>query len=457
MVAQGIGAFARSKGLSAAEGGLRELTPALISGDGDGATAIFAGKLEGLELTLAHHEFASGSRSRRATVAATRIPESASFIPALVCRSRAELERVAVAQLPVERWHPVELEGAAFNSRYRLLVLVGQDPGFVRELFSPTLIAWLTERAPDGLSFELNQGNLVVIVPGRREDAAELEQLLGAAAWLNERIRIEAEEEELDPDLFDEAAELANLERAVAKFDWPQPPASVGEAIAGYRKRAGRSPSVLITTLFWGVVGFAIVAALATLAFNPVAGLIAGVPVGVAAFALAHLVAASRHRWAGISVSRAGLEAFAGGYASSRGLEPVDRWRFHADHRSLPLPGFADHVFFGPIPGSEREGYFAMLADAPELRSRGTEIAYTSERHLAANALIAELERPLSAAELGEIELAEEHRIDAEEGWVVVWRPVEGNLLRTAEGSDRFRERAGKAIAAAAELAARPA
>ena len=29
----------------------------------------------------------------------------------------------------------------------------------------------------------------------------------------------------------------------------------------------------------------------------------------------------------------------------------------------------------------------------------------------------------------------------------MIWRPIQGNLLRTSEGSDRFREQAGKLLA----------
>ena len=60
----------------------------------------------------------------------------------------------------------MELESVAFNRRYHLLTLAGQDQGWVRELFSAELIAWLAVEAPTGLTFEINEGNLVVAVPG---------------------------------------------------------------------------------------------------------------------------------------------------------------------------------------------------------------------------------------------------------------------------------------------------
>src|SRR5206468_8934674 len=122
--------------------------------------------------------------------------------------------------------------------RYHLLTLAGQDASWVRELFSPELIAWLTDEAPAGLSFELNEGHLTVAMPGPLASADRVEGLCGAAAELTARIRKEADEEDLNPDLFDESAELAAIESAMAKVTFKRPPLSVREAFNAYRRIA---------------------------------------------------------------------------------------------------------------------------------------------------------------------------------------------------------------------------
>jgi hypothetical protein len=36
--------------------------------------------------------------------------------------------------------------------------------------------------------------------------------------------------------------------------------------------------------------------------------------------------------------------------------------------------------------------------------------------------------------------------MECSESQLVVWRPIAGNLVRTADGSDRFRARAGEVV-----------
>ena len=95
---------------------------------------------------------------------------------------------------PKERWEPVRLESAAFEREFDLLVLSGQDRGWTYELFSPSLIAWLTDRAPADLAFELNEGWLCVMQPGEPGDPDAIEALCGAAAHLAGRLREEGKE-----------------------------------------------------------------------------------------------------------------------------------------------------------------------------------------------------------------------------------------------------------------------
>ena len=66
-----------------------------------------------------------------------------------------------------------------------------------------------------------------------------------------------------------------------------------------------------------------------------------------------------------------GIQAFNREYARSRGLERQKLARFHHDHRDLPVPGAAESVQAGPIPGTSLDGLFVMIADSAELRASG--------------------------------------------------------------------------------------
>lgn len=426
----------------------REVTPALLRGR-DGSLAVLReGELApGLEGQLCHHVFADGGARRESTVVLTAVPEGVAFVPALVCRDREGLGGERPAQLPSERWQRIELESAGFNRRYVLLTLAGQDPLYVRELFTPAMIAWLADEVPAGFSFELNERFLLVALPGHPRDAARLDELCRLAAELAARIRAEAAEEGEGTGLFDESEKLAAIAAGLGRVRFEQPPASAGLAVEAFRERARRQPSVVLRALFWGIVGFGLLAVPVALLIHPIVGLLAGAVAGYLAFWVAGIIAAARYRWGGISVSRLGLEAFLRGYAASRGLREENRWRFQSRHRNLPLPGTVAHVMAGPIPEAERDGHFLTLGDAAELRSQGVEVAYTTDRPLAAIAVVAELGDAERARRLAAAESPEELRVEVDGDTVAIWRPVLGSLLFNAAEFDAFRAEAGRLLA----------
>ncbi len=119
------------------------------------------------------------------------------------------------------------------------------------------------------------------------------------------------------------------------------------------------------------------------------------------------------------------------------------------------MPGFCDHVLAGTIPGSGGvSGQVLFLGDAAEMRATGQEIAFVSDRPLAASAILVEAagDLPESAAQ---VDLPDEYRIEIRGRQVLVWRPVQGNLLRTSAGTDRFCERAATVARDALEAGSR--
>jgi hypothetical protein len=81
----------------------------------------------------------------------------------------------------------VELESISLHERYELWVERTQDDLLLRELFSPSFVAWLAEH-PLEPCFEYRAGTLVVYLERRLEDAAHLGWLQDATATIAARL-----------------------------------------------------------------------------------------------------------------------------------------------------------------------------------------------------------------------------------------------------------------------------
>jgi len=421
---------------------IRQVTPALVAGAAAGLTDRSEVELaRGLRGSL----YTFGNAGTASTVMLTRVRSSVAFMPALACRDRATIPG-RPAELPAERWVEITLESAGFNARYLLLALEGQDPVLTRELFSPSLIAWLEREPPRGFSFELNEGFLAVILP-RHLDRKERDRLVELASEVSTRIDAEiAEEGEASLDVFEEPQEIRGIERALVDIGFDDPPESVQAALSRAKARAGAKPATLVNGLWWGAISAAVAGGAALLVAGPIAATAAAALVGLPALYLGWLVGRAKYRWGRISVDRAGLEGWTRGYATSRGLSLEDRWRFHGEHKNLPLPGFADHVLSGRMPGGDVVGHLLFLGDAAELRATGQEMAYTAARPLASTAILVTAGNDIPGNASG-VELPQEYRLEITGRHALVWRPVTGNMLRTSEGTDRFCERAGAVLA----------
>ena len=215
-------------------------------------------------------------------------------------------------------------------------------------------------------------------MPGHLGEA-DLARLCELGAEVASRIRAEIEEEDrLDADVFDESAEL-RLDRAgLSEVGGRRSPRAFGRRSTVIGGSPSASPPSGFTALMWATI-------VGGNRRRPRRGRRpsrrrpdprhaarpARLPAGADGLRLAATGGARRRS------SRVGLEAFARGYARSRGLEVEDRWRFHAAHRELAVPGFADHVFAGELPETGGlHGRFLMLGDAAELRTLGQEMAY---------------------------------------------------------------------------------
>ena len=129
------------------------------------------------------------------TVLMTEVPEVGPFMPELLVRRKSGFKALEGFEDAFRRNHErVTLESEAMRDRYEVFVATGQDPVWVRELFSPTFIVWLTETPPKGFAFELVGSTLCCFVPKHRKSAADLDEFRQVGCAVVERLREEAAE-----------------------------------------------------------------------------------------------------------------------------------------------------------------------------------------------------------------------------------------------------------------------
>lgn len=131
----------------------------------------------------------------RYTLGLTEIPECAEKIPELYCQRKFGLRALEkfedVFRRSKER---VKLESEVLDDKYEIFAGEDQDAVWLRRLFAPTFIVWLTEAAPEKFAFELVGGTLCCFVNGHKEDAEDLDAIAAATGAVAKRLRDEASE-----------------------------------------------------------------------------------------------------------------------------------------------------------------------------------------------------------------------------------------------------------------------
>jgi hypothetical protein len=179
--------YAEKRGL-ALEGraSLPEVTPLLRKGDERYAERSLSGTLaEDIDGTLAlftYEETHYNGKTTQTTyyhytLGLIELPECVALVPELYCQRKAGLRA---------------LEKEALAERYEIFAREGQGAEWLRQLFAPTFIVWLTESAPAGFAFELVDGTLCCYVKGHKESAAELDEVRAASATVAKRLREES-------------------------------------------------------------------------------------------------------------------------------------------------------------------------------------------------------------------------------------------------------------------------
>jgi hypothetical protein len=199
-------AYGQQRGLVVYEKShLPEATPLLRKGDDRYAQRSLEGALadgvDGLLALYTYEEESTDSKGNRQTnyyrytVGLTQVQECAGFIPELYCQRKFGLRALEkfedVFRGSKER---VKLESEALDERYEIFAGPVQDPNWLRQLFSPTFIVWLTDSAPEKFAFELVDGTLCCYVSGHKKKADELDTIRAASAAVATRLREEAKE-----------------------------------------------------------------------------------------------------------------------------------------------------------------------------------------------------------------------------------------------------------------------
>jgi hypothetical protein len=184
---------------------LPPLTPLLRKGDDRYAERTLTGQLapdcNGVLALFTYeeeHTDSNGNRETnyyRYTVGITSVPECVGQVPELYCQRKfgfRALEKFEdVFRGSKQR---VILESQALLDKYEIFSRKDQDAVWLRRLFAPSFIVWLTDSAPPKFAFELVDGNLCCYVNGHKENAADLDTISAATAAVARRLREEATE-----------------------------------------------------------------------------------------------------------------------------------------------------------------------------------------------------------------------------------------------------------------------
>ena len=184
---------------------LPEATPLLRKGDDRYAERTLEGGLaDGVDGMLAlytyEEETTDGKGNQqtnyyRYTVGLTQVHECADLVPELYCQRKFGLRALEKFEDAFRgSKERVKLESEALDQRYEIFAGQTQDANWLRQLFSPTFIVWLTDSAPEKFAFELIDGTLCCYVSGHKKKADELDTIRAASAAVAMRLREESTE-----------------------------------------------------------------------------------------------------------------------------------------------------------------------------------------------------------------------------------------------------------------------
>lgn len=313
-------------------GFMNEVT-GLVRGD-------LAGGLKGAYLAQVDYVYAGSNDLKRSyfTLVLIQAPASLGFAVRVLCHDRV-LSKLDMTNPDSEREiieaddRAVKLESEGFLRRYALFTDTDQDELSVWRLFAPSLIDWLTADAPEGFSFELQDGALCGFVPGTLSADAEIDALCEASARVLKEVSRIGEGDgggALRPAA--EGTRRSKVDEELAKHPFGTPPKTVKAAAKAFR----RGPFI------------------------------------------------------GDEAWKLGAEAFFREHARAAGFERIEPSEFRGSHMDTFLPGVLAHVGKGPFGRSGAEA-FLIFTNAENYEDMGWTYIVAAVRSQADLAAVATL------------------------------------------------------------------
>jgi hypothetical protein len=197
--------YAANRGLTLVHGRgrLPQATPLLRKGDDRYTDRTLTGAIaDGFDGTLALFTYEEETRDSdgdtqtnyyRYTLGLVEVADCARFVPELYCQRKFGLRALEKFEDAFRgNKERVTLESEKLLEKYEIFATKEQDANWLRQLFSPSFIVWLTDAAPDKFAFELVDGTLCCYVSGHKENAAALDATAAATGAVATRLRDEA-------------------------------------------------------------------------------------------------------------------------------------------------------------------------------------------------------------------------------------------------------------------------
>ena len=197
--------YAANRGLTLVHGRgrLPQATPLLRKGDDRYTDRTLTGAIaDGFDGTLALFTYEEETRDSdgdtqtnyyRYTLGLVEVADCARFVPELYCQRKFGLRALEKFEDAFRgNKERVTLESEKLLEKYEIFATKEQDANWLRQLFSPSFIVWLTDAAPDKFAFELVNGTLCCYVSGHKENAAALDAIATATGAVATRLRDEA-------------------------------------------------------------------------------------------------------------------------------------------------------------------------------------------------------------------------------------------------------------------------
>ena len=131
------------------------------------------------------------SQDHEYTLCVLSLPATAAALPLLTAQPRGItgglFDRISGA---LSRSRVVEHESVGAHRAFRIAVDDRQDELVLRRVLTPSFLVWLEGQAGSDLRFELEQGALVVALPGHSFEADRLDWLLGAGTEIARRLAV---------------------------------------------------------------------------------------------------------------------------------------------------------------------------------------------------------------------------------------------------------------------------